>query len=54
MKSEHPDFSRNVHSLLGLPFDALTLEEAVAHIRQAIALRSPCFRSEERRVGKEC
>ena len=43
MKSEHPDYSRNVYSLLGLPFDALTLDEAVAHIRRAIALRSPCF-----------
>ena len=43
MKSEHPDFSRNVHCVFGLPFDAVTLEQAVAAIRTAIARRSPCF-----------
>ncbi len=43
MRSEAPDFNRNVHCLLGLPFDALTLEQAVAQIRNAIDKRTPCF-----------
>ena len=45
MKSEFPDFTRNVHSLLGLPFDALTLEQAVTRIRASVAQRTPCFLS---------
>ena len=45
MKSEFPDFSRNVYCVLGLPFDALTLEQAVTHIRAAVARRTPCFLS---------
>ncbi len=43
MKSAVPDFHRNIHCLLGLPFDAVTLEEAVTKIRTAIDTRSPCF-----------
>ncbi len=43
MRSETPDFNRNIHCLLGLPFDASTLEEAVARIRAAIDQRTPCF-----------
>lgn len=43
MKSARPDFSRNVHCVFGLPFDAVTLEQAVASIRTAIARRTPCF-----------
>ena len=45
MKSVFPDFSRNVHCVLGLPFDALTLEQAVTLIRAAVARRTPCFLS---------
>lgn len=43
MKNQAPDFHRNIHCLLGLPFDAVTLEEAVVRIRAAIDTRSPCF-----------
>ncbi|MES2949396.1 MAG: WecB/TagA/CpsF family glycosyltransferase [Pseudomonadota bacterium] len=45
MKSESPDFNRKIHCLLGLPFDAVTLDDAVAHIRRAIDQRTPCFLS---------
>ena len=45
MKSEFPDFNRNVHCVLGLPFDALTLEQAVTRVRAAVAHRTPCFLS---------
>lgn len=45
MKSESPDFNRNVHCVLGLPFDAVTLEQAIASIRTAIKRRTPCFLS---------
>jgi len=41
----HPDFSRKVHCLLGLPFDAVNLADAVQRIRAAAAARSPCFLS---------
>ncbi|MGA7750774.1 MAG: WecB/TagA/CpsF family glycosyltransferase, partial [Gallionella sp.] len=40
-----PDFSRNVHCLLGLPFDAINLVAAEQRIRAAAANRSPCFLS---------
>lgn len=43
MRSASPDFNRNLHCLLGLPFDAVTLEQAVARIRSAIEKRTPCF-----------
>ena len=39
------DFSRPVHAVLGLPFDAMCLEEAAQAIRRAVALRQPCFLS---------
>lgn len=45
MKSEFPNFSRNVHCMLGLPFDALTLDRVVICIREAVARRTPCFLS---------
>ena len=41
----NPDFNREVHCLLGLPFDALNLTSAVQHIRTAAAHRTPCFLS---------
>jgi N-acetylglucosaminyldiphosphoundecaprenol N-acetyl-beta-D-mannosaminyltransferase len=41
----HPDFNREVHCLLGLPFDALNLTSAVQHIRTAATNRTPCFLS---------
>ena len=40
-----PDFSRNVHCLFGLPFDAVTLAEAEIRIRNAVEQRTPCFLS---------
>lgn len=40
-----PDFSRDVHCLFGLPFDALSLAEAEQRIRTAAAQRTPCFLS---------
>ncbi len=40
-----PDFSRDVFCLFGLPFDALSLDEAESRIRTAAELRSPCFLS---------
>lgn len=43
MRSKAPDFHRDVHCLLGLPFDAVRLEDAVARIRAAIDQRAPCF-----------
>ena len=39
------DFDRNIHCLLGLPFDALNLATAEQRIRTAAANRSPCFLS---------
>ncbi len=38
-----PDLSRQVHCLLGLPFDATNLATAVQHVRTAAANRSQCF-----------
>jgi N-acetylglucosaminyldiphosphoundecaprenol N-acetyl-beta-D-mannosaminyltransferase len=40
-----PDFNREVHCLLGLPFDAVNMSAAVERIRSAAADRSPCFLS---------
>jgi N-acetylglucosaminyldiphosphoundecaprenol N-acetyl-beta-D-mannosaminyltransferase len=40
-----PDFNREVHCLLGLPFDAVNMAYAVQHIKTAAANRSPCFLS---------
>jgi len=41
----HSDFSREVHCLLGLPFDAITLSSAVQRVRSAAASHTPCFLS---------
>lgn len=43
MKIKPASFKRNVHYLLGLPFDAVTLEEAVSLIRRSIEHRTRCF-----------
>jgi 4'-phosphopantetheinyl transferase len=40
-----PDFSRNVHCVLGLPIDAVDLAAVERRIRAAAASRSPCFLS---------
>ncbi len=40
-----PDFNREVHCLLGLPFDAVNMSDAVRHIRASASNRSPCFLS---------
>ena len=40
-----PDFSREVHCILGLPFDAVNLAEAEQRIRAAATNRTPCFLS---------
>lgn len=45
MKSESPDFNRKIYCLLGLPFDAVSLDEAVTQIRRAMDQRIPCFLS---------
>jgi N-acetylglucosaminyldiphosphoundecaprenol N-acetyl-beta-D-mannosaminyltransferase len=37
------DFGRDVHTLLGLPFDAVTLDAAVERVRQAAQQRRPLF-----------
>lgn len=39
----HTDFGRNVYALLGLPFDAVTSQEAVDHLRDAMNARKPCL-----------
>ena len=40
-----PDFNREVHCLLGLPFDAIDLTATVKNIKAAASNRSPCFLS---------
>ena len=40
-----PDFSREVHCLLGLPFDAINMADAKQRIKAAAASRTPCFLS---------
>jgi N-acetylglucosaminyldiphosphoundecaprenol N-acetyl-beta-D-mannosaminyltransferase len=40
-----PDFNREVHCLLGLPFDDVNMVGAEQRIRHAAANRSPCFLS---------
>ena len=37
------DFERQVHVLLGLPFDAVTQAEAVARLRKSMRDRAPCL-----------
>jgi N-acetylglucosaminyldiphosphoundecaprenol N-acetyl-beta-D-mannosaminyltransferase len=39
------DFSRPVHALLGLPFDAVDLDGATALVAEAVLNRTPCFLS---------
>jgi N-acetylglucosaminyldiphosphoundecaprenol N-acetyl-beta-D-mannosaminyltransferase len=50
MSSESPHslpktqcFDRPVHCILGLPFDAVSLPEAVARVRRAVQTRAPLF-----------
>jgi len=43
--AQAPDFSREVHCLLGLPIDTVDLAVAERRIRSAAASRSPCFLS---------
>lgn len=43
--NSHPDFSRNVYCLLGLPFDAISLADTVARIKKAAASNTRCFLS---------
>ena len=43
--AQAPDFSREVHCLLGLPIDTVDLAGAERRIRSAAASRSPCFLS---------
>lgn len=38
-----PDYNRNVHCIMGLPFDAMDLAQAEHKVRAAIASRSRCF-----------
>ncbi len=37
------DFYRNVHCVMGLPVDAMSMDEAVCHLQQARASRTKCF-----------
>jgi N-acetylglucosaminyldiphosphoundecaprenol N-acetyl-beta-D-mannosaminyltransferase len=37
------DFNRNTWCLLGLPFDAIDMQETVKIVRQSVVERSPCF-----------
>lgn len=39
------DFNRDIHCLLGLPFDAVTMAEAVGCVRRAASDRQQCFLS---------
>lgn len=39
------DFSRDVHCILGLPFDAMDMVAAVRHIQRSARERRPCFLS---------
>lgn len=43
--SARVDFARPVHAILGLPFDALTLDDAAARIRRSVIYRQRCFLS---------
>lgn len=38
-----PDFNREVHCLLGLPFDAVDMQHVLQRIRKAASERSSCF-----------
>jgi len=37
------DFDRNLWCLLGLPFDAIDMQEVVESVHQSVAEKSPCF-----------
>jgi N-acetylglucosaminyldiphosphoundecaprenol N-acetyl-beta-D-mannosaminyltransferase len=37
------DFYRNVHCIMGLPIDAMSMDEAVQHLQQARITRKKCF-----------
>lgn len=39
----HNLFDRDIHCLLGLPFDRVGISDAVQHVREAAAQRTPCF-----------
>lgn len=39
------DFERNVHCVLGVPFDAIDMHDALARIERAVVQRTPCFLS---------
>jgi N-acetylglucosaminyldiphosphoundecaprenol N-acetyl-beta-D-mannosaminyltransferase len=39
------DFNRDIYCLLGLPFDAITVAEAVGRVRRAVSDRQRCFLS---------
>ncbi|MDP1674926.1 MAG: WecB/TagA/CpsF family glycosyltransferase [Burkholderiales bacterium] len=41
----HVDFERKVYCLLGLPFDAVSMADAVRTVRRAAARRKACFMS---------
>ena len=41
--SNAPQPARNLHWILGLPFDAITMQEAVARVRAAAKNRTPLF-----------
>jgi len=43
LKKNTPNFDRNVHCLLGLPFDALDMEGAVQTVQSAASERQRCF-----------
>ncbi len=45
MHQYFPDFDRNVHCVLGLPFDVMNLTEASTALQQAAKNRTPCFLS---------
>jgi N-acetylglucosaminyldiphosphoundecaprenol N-acetyl-beta-D-mannosaminyltransferase len=40
-----PDFNRPVYALLGLPFDAISSEQALARLEDARSNQNPCFLS---------
>lgn len=43
MELTKPDFSRNVHCLLGLPFDAITLQQSLNQIAKAALIGQSCY-----------
>ncbi len=43
MDQKFVDFSRNIHCLLGLPFDVIDMAGAVRQVRAATAARQSCF-----------